>query len=96
MLLSTPPILDQFRARPVVLDHEAGKGADLAAPALDRVDNPQVGIPAIADDRAAGVAAQAALEEADVRVVPQVPAEAGAGPGPADWLRWPPARNRYQ
>jgi hypothetical protein len=52
MSLSTLSILDPFRARPVVLDHEAGKGADRgAAPALDRVDDPQVGIPAIADDR---------------------------------------------
>jgi hypothetical protein len=54
MLLSTLSILDLFRAGSTGFDH------------VDRVDHPQAGVPAVADDdRAAGVAAQPALEEAD-------------------------------
>ena len=69
MVLSTLSILDLFRAGSTGFHHVAGQGADRCARPLDRVDDPQVGVPAVADDRAAGVAAQPALEEADVGVV---------------------------
>jgi hypothetical protein len=68
MLLSTLPILDLFRPWPVVLHDVGGEGPDGGAAPLDGVDDPQVGVPALADDGAAGGAAEAALEEADVGV----------------------------
>jgi hypothetical protein len=69
MLLSTHSILDLFRAWPTGFHNVAGEGPDRRSRALDRVHDPQVGVPALAEQGAAGIAAQAALEEADVRVV---------------------------
>src|SRR6266508_2460270 len=63
-----------------VLDHERRQGADAGAGPLDGVDHPQVGVPAPADDRAAGVAAAAVVAEPDVRVVAPT-GSAAAGPG---------------
>jgi hypothetical protein len=48
MLLSTLSILDPFRAGATGFHHVAGQGADRRARPLDRVDDPQVGGPAVA------------------------------------------------
>jgi hypothetical protein len=66
MLLSTHSILDLFRAWPTGFHNVAGEGTERRSRALDRVHDPQVGVPALAGHGAAGVAAQAALEEAEV------------------------------
>src|SRR5918998_1392969 len=69
------PSVHAVGAGVAVLNHEAGQGPHARVAAEDAVDDTQVGVPALADHRATGVTAQAALEEADVRILRQVPRE---------------------